>query len=1602
VLAFWASLTTQAVDGMISASLVGRDAVARQKREDLLLRVVPVLNEALSPRMADVSELVVGACTVIMVLGAKGRLEDHVLDTLMEAVVVKPTPATVEAKVTCLAVLAEQREAVELAKNVNKKLARSEVLVAQLLACADQIAVGRLVLGLILRDLKARSKSEGYLSVENLSKVLRANALTEAQERSLCERMVELMSNEDKPISEAQRQALSAIVEYLSETSSAQTRFEDVLSKANVEQSIVEAALQTTFLLTNGSTTQDVDGDDEMADAPTETDAFATTVAKLEAHKLSEQPFLSLDAAPEDYALFKAAYAQALTSDARLEQFLQVSTRNPEDSVLSVPAVTLLLSLSDDASLPAKARAIAWRCLQRLVKSEKEPSTGLQFLVSYLIAALADKSSAIRQMAAEIVVSIAEVYRGEHKDKAEVDFKRETYAWESLSHEEMRYLLDTVLVPNLEEAVLDANSIIPSISTILGEVPKETKKLKKTKSTTTAAAQVCVFLAEHAAGTTLASTKVPLLATVNKSGTIGSIARENTLVSALKQTLTSLPLVNLDGLGATPRLELEAEFWRCVDGIGRNGLELLQGLIAAEVPNVSTNMVRAGFKRVLEVWDALDEEKRTRLADRLVAAALRNLDTEDKELYHTCGQETIRSVKLRGNVLTHLVSGLPNALNMPDTPPATKRRRTSRSEKARISAVAPSDLTATLAKYTLILELVDSNNAASYPELLHSLFKVLEQLQNFRLQTQTGLTYLQNLTMSSLLAIVDALKAQKDAKPDLSAIRTDLIVDCIRHSSNAQVQSTALLLVSSLASWQPETVVNSIMPIFTFMGHTLLRQADSYSAHVTEQTISRVVPPLVESFRKKNKDVVIGASSLLLSFTAAFEHIPLHRRLGLFEHLARTVGAEECLYALVAMLTDAYPTDRRAKRFVAELLARFEPAIALRTVKKMLDLVWDMYRSRRTTSNSMLNMSERPKETHDNIAANLLGSTAALLGDRELKEKISKSFESGDIDQMNAQRTVCVELIQEGIRLGAFVKTKPDLVAPAGAVLKAIVGLLPTVELVQCATTLLGQKDEEVRIVAVDSVLNRAKEIVSPSNDDVASLLDFTKELMQLLGMEGVGLAIKVQAIDCVGQIVKKFGRKDTSLVISAAQVIADKNALKHEDRQVQLASVVCLTLILRTLKDEFIPLMPLVVPTVFSYLLRTLGPDSEQNQGPKALSLSIACFAFLHAVVEHLPFLVAPDSLETLLMLLAKAADVDKLADSRSGLYRLLAKNVPVDKAFAAFEGSFETVAAEGSLQVCVIVGHRLIRRPANKNQAILEIFSAIRLAITTHPKSAIIRNAHALFELFLKALDQPRIVQTAESDEIDFDDAELERLQFIYHEVALVMIMKLNDATLRPFIVRLSEWVGQLPKKDAEGRTLRATALFNFLASLFAKLKGLVTSYTTYFLEQAVDVLTNTTLEGEDRVDLLRAVLAALTESFDHDDESFWQSPHHFKPISTPLINLLSTTAMNLASELLPKVHTALLTLAASTSSHDQHKSLNDALLKLLRHEDARVRLAAVKLERELCEKLGDEWVGMLPEMLPFVAEVLEDEEREVERAGREWVRYLEGVLGENLDLS
>lgn len=62
-------------------------------------------------------------------------------------------------------------------------------------------------------------------------------------------------------------------------------------------------------------------------------------------------------------------------------------------------------------------------------------------------------------------------------------------------------------------------------------------------------------------------------------------------------------------------------------------------------------------------------------------------------------------------------------------------------------------------------------------------------------------------------------------------------------------------------------------------------------------------------------------------------------------------------------------------------------------------------------------------------------------------------------------------------------------------------------------------------------------------------------------------------------------------------------------------------------------------------------------------------------------------------------------------------------------------------------------------------------------------------------------------------------------------------------------------------------------------------------------------------------------------------------------------------------------------------------------------KVRLAALEVLCEMARKLGEDFLPLLPETVPFLAELLEDEEEAVESACQKAVQELEEILGEPL---
>ncbi|KAF2621432.1 U3 small nucleolar RNA-associated protein 10 [Macroventuria anomochaeta] len=1547
LLNFWATLTYQAIHGIFNSATSGRREMQAQKTEEVLLRVLPVLNSSM--RVSNGPEVVVACYLMVHALVTSAQLGDKVLDSLMEAMVLAQDADSLNQCILVLATVAEQRWSAQMPNAVTKRLLRVPQLPAALATASAQCSVGRLALGCALGALRGASRSDEKRAT--FTEIVESKLLTAPQAQIVLSTL--LRAVRDSAAGSEEHGQLLELAATLAEDRTLASKMQ-ITAKDNdidleslglsVDQSIEEDAQAVAF----------ESEDEEMVDADETSVASTIPVPSFETSSFLDS------AASNDYNAVAAAFEQAVSSN-QTTRFLASSELRQKDADKSNVYLTFLVR-AWCTSRSAPVRVAALRATASTIK-RAAATADFQHIIPYLLHALGDTSSLVRRSAAACVATLSK--RSASKTPkvwgAGLYGKGAGEPFE-LKTDDAATFLTSVLTPVLEECVMDSKFVMAGVRDAL-----EGSQSAKSKQSIKAPVRTAVlgFLASHVSATPLLKVRVNVLPVFTFSGKISAVVRSDAVIPLVQQWC-ALAASDVATKCADEQLSVEDADKGHLNALmakEAKSAQLLGDVVSGSINKERVALIAAAFDQINAFWPSFKSDLKLPLAQAMLDLSLKESTEPFDQLCRERALETLRNVKLDSPTLIAFLDSVPSALQMPEGPPSKKRRRTSRNEMARVEVSSTDELQRLLRRLTLVLELIEGSTPGQHPDLFRNLFNVFGDLQPLKQQSGSELVYLQSMILGALTPMVNFFKEHPEVTDYQSAVRADLLIDAIRHSTSPQVQNSALLLISNLATWVPDLILHNLMPIFTFIGSTLLRQQDDYSAQVVDKTISRVVPQLAASLRAKHKNFLTGVSDLLLSFTAAFEHIPLHRRLKLFSELARTLGPKDSLSAIIALLADRYHNSKTQRRFSTELLLVFDPIHTFDAFKGYLDLAVDAAGPKRKVSDTLFGLNEKKPAEVESAIQNLLVCLADLAADDRLRAHVTRAFRRKSDN--SRPRTVFASIVEVTIQLSKQVASTPKLYECCSRVLARSLDLLPTTELIKSAELLLAKTDAQVQIAAIKSVQVRAASVVQNDRHSVHALVSFLPSVENVL-QQSKSLDAKIISVSCIDSIVERFGKKDASAVASVAQTIAGPQSLSHSDDRLRVLSLLCLTSIVDVLEDEFISLLPSVLPVAFDYLSKAIV---EENVG-----LHNAVYTLISDIVERLGYMFSREYLDKALRLSHRsaAADLEEACDeSRRAFYQSVSEHLGAQEVFAAIQSTWTHAVSQGF-------------------DASLEHLELLRSTVHVQTKAKLIKSSSTLFNLILSTLNL-RTAITSQRD-VEFDDEEVEQLENTLVESVVAMVLKLNDATFRPFFVQLVDQEGPIGAKPE-----RAITFYRFLASFFDKFKSIVTTYSSYVIEHVAKLLEQLVSEDASS-DLRSVVLSALQKTFQHDQDGFWQAPSHYGVIMKPLLKLLTITAAeDVTTDVIPTI-TELA--AASASSLDNHREMNAVLLKYMRDEEAHTRLATVLCEQSLTKRLGEEWLGLLPEMLPFISELREDDDEMVERETQRWISSVEEILGEDLE--
>lgn len=1629
LISFWASITAEAVAGRLDLARSGRKEIQRQRQEDVLLKILPLLIDGLS--MRDSSDMVVACLTFAIILASKTQLTDKLLDGLMEAVNGALNSETMDAGLICLSILTQKKSHQSLTGRIVAKLARVNDLEKRLQALNKTYDVETFSLAVVRTVLLNSQAQDQHERIGFVERLLFAELMSPPKFIIAIGSLLTLLTTagEDaSPISV--KDSAAEMLRRLTDNDKFSPLIASAMKEAGVDTNAIEVSLQAVIDEREKIPAEvyEMDLDDEPpgeAQSP-----LFRALQRVPQRTVDEHSFLS----PSPSHLFEPllkAFILAAQSTEGIHSFSKIPLWTSSTD-LGQPLFASFFIRVFCGPYPVQVRHAALSVVGEWLSKLSDFDS--QAILPYLLPQLADPTKRIREAASEVLLAIAyafpsaivdgETFKqwgvedlyGSGKDEIILTF---------LSTKDVSKIFQRALLPTLEECILDSTQIKRVVETALGPNLTNTRahsespsmKLKKYLRQS-----FFRLLLGHLISTPLYSVKLGLLRLFANVEKVDAIHKRKELMPVLLHWACSTPEM-VQKWASTEHLDIthvSSALCGIISPTENDAVESLLHLTSSAMPKRS-DILTAVSERIQNIWPQMKTDRQIAAVDSLMGLMFH--DQERHSDRSSIGKHLFESVDMSTDILTHLLNNVYSSMNVAwEHLPVSKKRRNNENQAVPVNKSQSEASLANIREVTFVLELVDSSKPESRAELLSGLFNILDALRQLKTQYQSDLSYLLSLPLGSLLSIV-RYAALHASKIDLSAVRLDVIIDCMRTTPNAQVQNNALLLIAAVASVAPARVLDSIMPVFTFMGTNMLGKEDDYSSYVVDQIMDKVIPPLIESLHSRGQDLTVETSDLMLSFTVAYEHIPSTRRLRLFKKLITNLGDEMFLSVLISSLVQRYDDQTDVIPFIISLANTFEIDVQLKTCTDLVVLVEDALAGQSGRKATTAASEDAHHQSPTTTVSSLLRTLDEVLTKSNLRSRISRLNQSAKIETTGLM-PFWQDLLDRLIRLLQTLDVDDVLSSIAKAVLSSLLSLIPTVSFIDVAKHFVDAGPDIIRRRVLRQLEERLHEQTERNSSVQGKSISFLPTLFRLLRESKDEITMHA-GIACIDRICEMYGRKDVPVVVEAARIISGHTCLGSSVTDINVLALLCLSSIVELVNDAIIVIIPQMMPKIFGLLQSSLEEGSED---PK---LHDASFTLLSALLARVPFIVSAEHLDQLLSLAAESRNLlPESNEIRGQCLELLGKNIQLANITASLQRIWATIVE-------------------NDVSAVQQALSVLSNSVKSTSKSIVAKNADKLSSFLLQAYDLRRIQFTNRTED-SYNDSDVYEIEKTINALAMEIIYKLNDTSFRPIFLHLIDWATKCPdvksSNVSKARKLRQTSLFNFLAHFFNTLKSIVKSYATHIIEPAIAVLNDistTTLSSSsssspaltssskskphpalppdpDSIALYLSTLTALHSSLLH--HSTFSHPTLFPPLASSLTSQLHLSSNPSYAPLIPRnlIPTIVALAAAVVDNPECLKLLGSLLCALKRSAEKAVRGASVKVhlallgagedwgdggdgegeDEDLGVALAEEWAASVlgvGEGMVYVNEMLEDEDEGVEAAVRRLVRRVRKVGGE-----
>ncbi|GFT96799.1 HEAT repeat-containing protein 1 [Nephila pilipes] len=889
-------------------------------------------------------------------------------------------------------------------------------------------------------------------------------------------------------------------------------------------------------------------------------------------------------------------------------------------------------------------------------------------------------------------------------------------------------------------------------------------------------------------------------------------------------------------------------------------------------------------------------------------------------------------------------------------------------------------------KIVVLLELIQNKSRLDKRELLiPELFNLLCKTLSF--DPESTIEYVKQLILSTIRNCCQNLGIDG---LDERQFQVELIVKCIRSSSNPETHRQALLLLNLSAEMFPDYVLKNIMTIFVFMGSSLVRQDDSYSFQVISQTIETIVPSLLaaSSAREENDEIQIVASVIRV-FVDSLCDIPGHRQMPLFHKLISTLEPTKYLWIPLAQICDQHTSELE---FALNLHKQFRSFVQIDTCIALLNFLCLLPDSKEKTSADFAIIEPFNVSTHSNeqlqmykhnvisyintwLLSQSFVNQASELDSQTLgilEEKYEMLLEKA-MKYLHHLRSLDLPDANEKLYRNNLLSLLLDLISRVNCLLPSNLFIKIVRHLLQSPEVIIQKKAIELLI----DKLTMDQDLFE--NKYPKMLLKLLKPLLRAVkksdvdSVEGNYEPIRQCALYALHLLTKVIGSifpsKFHKVLNVSVQILKD-----NQNEALTINALLCLAQVCHSLGLEVLPdinsFMPVVIDLMINYEILT---DDD--------NLILGIIATLHRLVEDLGAFLSKylGSIVTgICMLYEKKHFNEKIiCENLQKFQTLLATNINLRNLIPAIVNSYSEIMATNGIAILPLV--EILKEKLNDCKFVETEECFVQME-----------------QFFLVLLDFRNLNKLHKSVSV---------VECATISALTIYIKKLPVTYFKTFFQKIYLWATATEKK----MKLRLFTFYNVTNHLSKSIKHLFLVVAKYFLKNAGSELDSNNSSKSEDIDFgddpvllfqhLINILDTLTECYLNDNHCLVDKDT-FEFLMQPLVDQLENLSIGekpYQEMIANHLSSCIAQFMTTVTDNTLWKKLNYQILLKTRNDSPLVRFAAIQVIREVATVMENDYLPLLPESIPFLAEVMEDESYEVEKECQSVITEMERILGE-----